>query len=247
MEEAAYPYLDKIHARVADDPRFPWSLAALFFAALIIVIAHFIYQVAVPDLIKDATWDEFIAKRMEEFAKYKHEAAKANARKFLKTKAGIRLDKPNRIQDTSVISDVYVSMDKKMPDSYVLDTLPEQKLRRLLEAVQRDAFPGVKADVKDKLEEYLQDYIVRSYPPNSPGEAVFEMGVVERGARAEYLYRASRNVPTIILTMLLYIAAIVLICRVVWVQAAEVADQAKIHTPRDLLSGPTDSMPSSGR
>jgi hypothetical protein len=171
---------------------------------------------------------------MEEFAKYGHEAAKANARKFLKTKAGIRLDKPNRMLDTAMIGDVYHSMDKKLPDSDVLDKLSEQQARRLLEALQRDAFPGV-ANARDKLEEYLQDYVDRTFPANSPGKAVFEMGVVERGARAEYLFLASRNVPTIVLTMLLYISAIVLICRVVWVQAEEVANQARIHTPRELL------------
>jgi hypothetical protein len=238
IEQSAFPYLDKMRASVAEDPRFPWSLTALFFAALLIVIAHFIYQIAVPDLIKDATWDEFIANRMEEFAKYKHEAAKASARKFLKTKAGIRLDKPNRLQDTEKISDVYADTIKDPPQYDAVDQLSEQQVRRLLEALQRDAFPDV-AKARDDLESYLQGYVDNNYK-NSPGEAVFEMGVIERGARAEYLFRASRNIPTIVLTMLLYSAAIVLICRVVWLQAANVADQAKIHTPRELFYGPAD-------
>jgi hypothetical protein len=224
---------------VAAETQLPWSLATLFFAALLIVIAHFIYQVAVPDLIKDATWDEFIAKRMEEFAKYKHEAAKASARKFLETKAGKRLDKPNLLVDTAMISDVYISMDKKLPDSDVLDKLSEQQVRRLLEVLQREAFPDVPA-ARNALVEYLQNYVDKTFPANSPGEAVFEMGVIERGARAEYLFRASRNVPTITLTMLLYIAAIMLICRVVWVQAENVAATARIHAPLDLLDGPAE-------
>lgn len=237
LEQAASSKLQEMQAAVAAEPKLPWSLAALFFAALLIVVAHFIYQIAVPDLIKDATWDEFVANRMEEFAKYKHEAAKANARKFLKTKAGMRLDRPNRVLDTAMISGVYSSMDKKLPDSDMLDKLSEQEVRRLLEALQRDAFPDVAA-ARDSLEEYLQDYVTRAYPANSPGEAVFEMGVIERGARAEYLFRASRNIPAIVLTMLLYIAAMVLICRVVWAQAANVAAEAEIETPFELFDGP---------
>jgi hypothetical protein len=68
----------------------PPTWAAAFFAALAVLIGHFIYQMGAPDLVRQNSLSQFVSGRLDEYAKYRSESAMRRAQSFSSVGSGDR-------------------------------------------------------------------------------------------------------------------------------------------------------------
>jgi hypothetical protein len=234
--EAAVENVLQVSARwAAEDPKLPWTLAAAFFAALAVVIGHFFYQISVPEPVKELGWDAFVDKRKENFGKHRTEEALDRANDALNTRAGRRVNAHTQRKNVDALVNFYNLLKSNVPAKDALIDIPATRVYGMREAA-RGADLSLDKETRDEFDAALTGYIESFAESTSKTEiAIYEMGLIERGARAEYQHLATRNSAMIIVTMLVYGVGVWLICAVVYAQARNVAMSAGIDSLRPLF------------
>ncbi len=227
--------LSRAANRVKDDPKIPWTLAAAFFAALAVVIGHFFYQLSVPEPVKNFGWDAFVDKRKEVFGKHRTEEAIERAQDALNTRAGKRVDAHTHRKNVDALVQFYNLLKSNVPAKDALINIPATRVYGMREAARGDQL-SLDKETREEFDTALTGYIESFADSTSKTEVpIYEMGLIERGARAEYQHLATRNPAMIVVTMLIYGVGVWLIGAVVYVQARNVATAAGIDSLRPLF------------
>ncbi|HWM94340.1 MAG TPA: hypothetical protein VN493_26525 [Thermoanaerobaculia bacterium] len=71
-------------ARTLESPHLPATWAVAFFAALAVLLGHFIYQIGAPEIIRHNSLSQFLATRLDEYVKYQSEGAYRRAEYHLR-------------------------------------------------------------------------------------------------------------------------------------------------------------------
>src|SRR5262249_52426160 len=157
------------------------ALGAAFFAALFVVLGHLVYQTRAPDEVKSYTWEEFISFRKADYREHKTADALTRARYYLATQAAQRLKESETYELDSLIYDIHSEKDKRKDK---LQRLERPKLEELVDYLRSDKTWGPQKEILDE----AQAALAASTPPS---DLTAELNTIERGARAEYLTRAS--------------------------------------------------------
>jgi hypothetical protein len=230
LQQASSSYLDRLTEKVSEDPRLPWTLAAAFFAALAVALGHFLYQLSVPEPVRAHGWDAFIAQRKEDFGTHRTAEALERAHWFLRTPAGIRVDLANTRKNEAYIERLLGTPADDHAE--VISELSPTRISSIIDTINENPLSAKDNNVvavKDALQVHLQK------SSKQGDELIIQMGVVERGARAEYQYLARRNPFMIATSMVVYAIGLWLIIQVILIQAKSVASAAGLGTAGDLF------------
>ena len=220
-------YANDYAQRALESPRFPWTLAAAFFAALSVVIGHLFYQIFAPDQVKSMTWDEFIMLKKDDYSKHPSESTLLNAKSFLQSKIGKRVESSERHEFDNMTRNLINSREDIEAEIMSMSSKQQKSLLSWIESGNSSAPP----DHQNR---------IRNILINKAGvighEDVDKMSIIETGAKAEYIFHASRKPLMIILTAGLYIFGLVIIISIIKIQVISVSDAAKITSVMDILS-----------
>jgi hypothetical protein len=224
---AAERYTTDYAEHTIPTPRLPWSLAAAFFGALFVVLGHLIYQMAAPEPIRQATWDEFVVNRKDDYARHPSDAALDRAREFLQTRAGGRVAASERFEDEHILEQLY-GLNREEREKR-LQELSAPRLRSLISWIDSEESPAPPDYVRE-IRGLAQDLL-----PSTASSSHSDMTLIERGARAEYLYLATQRPFAVVVTGVLYALALWIILLIIKVQAIAVITTAEWNSPRDLF------------
>lgn len=214
--------------RTLKDPKLPWSFAAAFFAALFAVLAHLVYQLFAPDVIKATTLDEFVSNRKDQYAKHPSQDALQRAEEFARTALGKRAQREDFYGAEHLLRGLLEMPEKERPS--FLRSLDQKRLRLIAnylantDTQRNNLFNG---EIRDMVDQVLDLPEKRDFR---------EMTIIERGAKAEYLYSAGRAPLAIIATAFLYAIAVCVVLSIIWTQATSVMDAAGWTSVSQLLT-----------
>ena len=210
--------------RTLDEPLLPWTWAAAFFASLFAVIAHLIYQLTAPEILRKFTLDEFEKWRKEDYSKHPSEDALKRAENYLSTKEGHRESKIDESRARRLFEKLYSNLLKRKQISAeeIASDFSLSELSTLKSYLpQNQGLPSA----KEMLEIVQKAYIENSVKTGIPViEKQRSMTVIERGARAEYMYWAARKLPMAFLAIAIYIGSIFIIIEIVCTQSFKVME-----------------------
>jgi hypothetical protein len=224
---AAEKYTTDYAEHTIKTPRLPWSLGAAFFAALFVVVGHFVYQIAAPEPIRQTSWDEFILNRKDDYAKHPSDAALDRANQFLRSPIGRRIEASERFEDERLLTDLYFLSPENRPTR--LGELSPGRLRSLVGWIQSGE-SHAPADYQREILAAARDLL-----PTSSESKHSEMTIIEKAARAEYLHLAGKRPVAIMSTGALYAIGVWLILVLLKTQATAVVTAADWHSLRDLF------------
>jgi hypothetical protein len=179
------------------DPKLPAAWAFGFFAALFVVLGHFVYQVWCPELVKEQTPDGFAESQLSGFS------ADAPDRKELLTRA------------TNALKEIGHQAPRRLHPNLV-----HRHGRAVWIPSQMQFFeePGPDDPDPDDPEPAATHVI-------SAGPGLMRVAI-EEGARAEYELKALEKRTGAVLAIVLYAGAVALVAKLVWDQAWSVAGAA---------------------
>ncbi len=222
------------------EPSLPWTWAAAFFASLLAVIAHLLYQLSAPEILRRFTLDDFVKDKKEDFSKHPTEDALTRAREYAFTKEG-------RFQsevDDSRLKRMYKELRINLENSKNQKSGPSVRslsiglklsdLSKLIEMLEQPEFVD-EGDI-DLLNTLLEVYQEKSEQSGAAEiEKQKDMATIERGAVAEYLYWASKNIFIAILTTLIYGVSVYIIFEIILLQASQIVSMAQWNGLQDLF------------
>lgn len=230
--------------KTIEEPSLPWTWAAAFFASLFAVIAHLIYQLSSPEIIRRFTLDEFVKDQKEDYSKHPSEASLEKAQNYLTTKQGLtenEFDKHSAFKNFDKLISAYQEKDKKLSSRPVdiASSLSLKELAGIQDFITNDSNSVNHPNTSNVLELVRNVYESKSEKIGGDLEKQKNMTVIERGARAEYIYWADRNLFSAFLTSLIYGLAIYVIFEIIFIQASSVLQMAGWESWTELfrLSG----------
>lgn len=90
LERKTRDFVSDHPARTLENPHLPTTWATAFFAALAVLLGHFIYQIGAPEIIRHNSLSHFLSTRLDEYAKYQSEGAYRRAEFHLAKTGGLR-------------------------------------------------------------------------------------------------------------------------------------------------------------
>lgn len=229
--------------KVIEEPSLPWTWAAAFFASLFAVIAHLIYQLFSPEIIRGFTLDEFVKDKKEDYSKHPSEASLRNARSYLSTRQGLNeneFDRHHALRNFEKLLKSYVEYKGKnakvsLKPVDVSSSLSLKELEDIQNFITNEPDSERHPNTSDVLELVRNTYMSKSENIGSDLEKQKHMTVIERGARAEYIYWADRNMFPAFLTSLMYVLAIYVIFEIIFTQASSVLQMAGWESLAELF------------
>jgi hypothetical protein len=217
--------------KTIEEPSLPWTWAAAFFASLFAVIAHLIYQLSSPEILRRFTLDEFVKDQKEDYSKHPSEASLEKAQNYLTTKQGLtenKFDEHSAHKNFEKLIDAYRNKDKtiSLRPLDIASNLSLKELAGIQDFITNDSNSGQINNASNVLELVRNVYESKNEKIGGDLEKQKNMTVIERGARAEYIYWADRNLFTAFLTSLIYGIAIYIIFEIIIVQASSVVHMA---------------------
>ena len=213
--------------RTLKDPKLPWSFAAAFFAALFVVLGHLVYQLCAPDVIKAQTLDEFVSSRKDDYARHPSEDALTRAKEFSRTRLGERA----KLEEDYEAHSLLRRLEELTPDEWLAELRSLRRGRLMSLATFLRDHPGPREFERKILE------VVERILGGTSGEAQYEdMTLIERGAKAEYLYSATKVAIAIFMTACLYAVAVFVLLLIIKVQTRSVMEAAGWSSITSLFS-----------
>ncbi|CAH7039261.1 conserved membrane hypothetical protein [Vibrio chagasii] len=227
--------------RTLNEPMLPWTWGAAFFASLFAVVAHLLYQLSAPEVLRRFTIDEFVKGKKQDYTQHPSEDAVKRAQEYLGTKEGhteslldeertYRLYKKTQGQISQIN---YHDYEGLMSAEDVVKKLSLSELSNLLLFIPNNM------NLPDSGE--ILELVNYAYKENSEKIGVSDiekqrnMAIIERGARAEYLYWASKNMFRAILTTIIYTIAILITLEIIIIQALRVMEASGWNNLFDLV------------
>lgn len=214
--------------RTLDEPLLPWTWAAAFFASLFAVLAHLIYQLSAPEILRRYDLDGFVKLRKEDYSNHPSEEAINRAQEYLGTRAGInesKLDEERAYKLYKKIQSEYEDMKNFGGSQRFSNTLSQLSITELSNL---QSFIQTKMRLSDaeKILELVQEaYLSNSVKiGNTDAQKQKIMTTVERGARAEYLFWAGKNMPMAFITTSMYAISVFVLFEVILTQALRVME-----------------------
>jgi len=204
--------------RTLKDPKLPWSFAAAFFAALFCVLAHLMYQLSAPDVIKAKTLEEFVSDRKADYSKHPSDDAFRRAEVFSRTTLGERAQREEEIEAMRILSRL---VEMKAEERAVeLRSIQHQKLSSLANVLR-----NLRGNALDSFSREILTLTNEILATSGKSERQ-DMTIIERGAKAEYLYSAAKAPLAIVATAALYGVGIYVLLLIIKTQAVSVTKAA---------------------
>lgn len=228
--------------KVLEKSDLPWTWAATFFASLLAVLAHLLYQMSCPEIIRRFTFDEYIKDKKEDYSKHPSESTLELAKDALSSKEGRNeIDKETKkdlVLFTKLVDDIKDNENKNKPlheiDIATSLTIPE--LLSVQRYIQKDSLsytdsPEILELVKNALE-------INSQKVGADIDFVKHknMAVIENAAKVEYLTQGSKKKAAAYITIILYVVAVYIIGEIILVQSSSVFKMAGWADIFDLLT-----------
>jgi hypothetical protein len=220
--------LNEIHFRL------PWTLAAGFFSALIVVVAHFFYQIFAPDIVKKHTLDSYVEKEKESFKNNPSYERIRICQKFLEGKSGLEYDP----QFAEILKSINQLKALKT-------TVREQELNKLtlieldgiflhLKYLHQSNMISVEEGVLFIEVENLIDFKKRE---EKGGYLLkYELSIIEKHAIAKYLFYSQKRHLGIYLILLMYLSSIYIIFSIVFTQSLAIKKSAGWESFREIFT-----------
>jgi hypothetical protein len=208
--------------RAIETPRMPAALAIGFIAALVVVLAHLVYQMSAPPTVRRTTLNEYIAEKKDDYSKHRPFDAVPEAMQLLE---GEKRRKP---KDYLVV--VVPTDDPDELRNYLKGRTPFQQEEL------REACKGTGTSDASKILRMLASMDEeRDLATRAELERQKNVAIIAKAAEIEYLRDAKTKWPIMILTALLYGFAIYLIGTILWNQTVSVMDAAGMKSPASVL------------
>jgi hypothetical protein len=232
--------------RTLESPDLPRPLAASFLAALAVVIAHTIYQMFAPEMVRRMTLEEFVASQKDDFGKHPTPSAVYDSKevlrrlgerrklrlRYFKFRTKLTSKRPWR-RPGDIEDDLRFRYGESIEDR--IRKLPPVRLLELKEraGLSRSAFTNSKEEKIDKVfHEAWQQW------PNDlriEVERQVNMSFVSQAAQQTYINTASQKPLATVLTAAIYGAAIYMICSVLINQTSRVLQCSEITSAYEVL------------
>lgn len=224
-------YTDDYARRSLESPLFPWSFAAAFFAALFVISGHLIYQLLAPETVRRMPWDDFVVARKEEYSKHPSQDALTRAREYVGTRLGQRLKQAEGQEHERLLAHLFDAPLSREKLERKLKAFDINQLQSLEDWI-RSGESAVPSDYKNTILEVVASIL----SGGDSGDSLRTMTTIERGARAEYLFLASRNFAGIVLTGILYLLGVAVLFGIVRVQVFAVIEAADWDSVSQLFA-----------
>jgi hypothetical protein len=221
----------------------PWTWAAAFFASLFAVIAHLIYQLASPDILRNFTFEEFVKDKKEDYSSHPSEESLKRAQSYLSTKEGEKeseIERHRAIRSyEKLISELNENKNRTnaIPSIDIATNLSLSQLVAIQNFITQD--PTSHNNSLEILELVKNAYDIKSEKVGGRDiEKHKNMTIIEKGARAEYLHWAGRNLLMAFITTAIYAISIIIIFEIIYLQSSNVIQMAGWSGLSDLFKVP---------
>ncbi|MBY0330188.1 MAG: hypothetical protein K2X49_05900 [Acetobacteraceae bacterium] len=231
-------------ALVSADLPLPWVVA--FFAALAVFVAHTIWQVFAPDIIRSGTLDAHVARRRDAYAKHQIAGELALARSLAQEDEHELVEGIAHSVRTAFVqggtADALTRLGARAPD---VRMLTEGGLAALTEKLSPEQ-PG-KAWITGDLTSLIRA-VARTQPAplaNATEALNRDLEWIDRGARAEYRQASERRPILFALSSAFYAIALLLILLLTAQQTWTILHQAALAGPPRNIAAWTGNKPAS--
>ena len=191
VTNAVNRFRDDYIPKTIEKPNLPWSWAAAFFAALSAVLAHTLFQLTGPEIVKRISLSDFVAERKDDFSRHQSDDSLERAERFQHTRRGlIELDR-ERYKSVSMLRGLFEE-EQRNERKLFIDKLSLRRIVLLKELLLSEAEDMVPEKYSpEKREELLadlkeaEDRLTKGIPPETLRNQR-NMALIERGARYEY-------------------------------------------------------------
>jgi hypothetical protein len=200
-------------------PKFPQVMALLFFAAVAIVLARLLFQIGCPEIVANETEAEYVASQKLAYELHPTSDPLDRAIEYLEQRELARnlveVENENRLRWTFEVGQTELAIANQARQLHAL-----QKEDTSLSATTINIHVGQiqLASLRKTRREIEEKYLGRS-------GAIFiqRLSLVELAAKERYAEEAGRKMTLVVVTLLLYVTAVVLVLWAVFIQAWAVA------------------------
>jgi hypothetical protein len=222
-------YTSDFLPKVLEEPSLPWTWAATFFASLLAVLAHLLYQMSCPDIIRRFTFDEYIKDRKEDYSKHPSESTLELAKDVLSSKEGKDKEMKNGLAIFSKLVDNIKdnnNKDKPLNQIDIVTSLSIPELLSVQSYIQKDSLSYT--DSPETLELVKNAIEINSKQVGADIDFIKHqnMAVIDNAAKAEYLTEGDKNRIPAYITIILYVIAIWIIGEIILIQSSSVFNMA---------------------
>lgn len=200
---------------------FPHSWLCIYIASIFSVIAHILFQAFSPGIVKRFSKKDYITKRKNDYKQSPSFIAIEKARHFVEL---YRKDDDFVEKAEKKLNELY-----KLRSKMLTNAINETPIRILLYAQKKLSDLSAQRTLHD-YQKWVKDDIDKRINKVGQEEITFrqELDFIENGAESEYLLETSKRLPAIIISAILYIAAVYLILKVIIFQTFNVIQSANI-------------------
>lgn len=229
-------YRDDFAKKTLEKPVLPATWVRAFCAALLVALAHMIYQLMAPELVRKFGLDDFIRNKKQDYVSMPSDLTIRQAREFIRSREGQREKERFEYEARAVISfldDAVRDSDGSLEDR--INELSQGELQLVVSELSKtnresrlpDPYAIMLTLARTRLEGATQ--VDGKVTPS-------ELSDIEKGANAEYLVAAGKYLWAAYATGALYFSGLYLLALIVIHQLRSVLSAAGISSLLDVFT-----------